>query len=401
MTKDANSTPPETALARGETRVPSFAFVGGPLQRLGIWLGLVAEDGDALRFGLFLGCFSWLIFVVLATIQGHGAKLFSLALAAGHVRMLLVIPLLFLCESEVQRKAREFVEMIVDAGVVPPRALPDLDRDVASLRRWSESWFPDAAALLAAILVSYFTLHTHIAGKTSSPGPTGSFAAMPLAGAWYWLFCLPLFRFLIFRWFLRLASWWLFLLRLSRIDLHLIPTHRDGVGGLGYLEVVQRHFAPFVFSMSALAAAIFTEEISTGSSMFEVIYPEMAVAILFGVAVIVGPPCVFFVPLRECAERGLRDYLTFASRYAGDFEEKWMGPPRGEREPLLGTPDIQSLADLGNSIDVVRNMRFAPVSKNLALGAFVVATIPMLPVFLFKYPVAEIVGRLVAKLTGL
>jgi hypothetical protein len=67
---------------------------------------------------------------------------------------------------------------------------------------------------------------------------------------------------------------------------------------------------------------------------------------------------------------------------------------------LLGTPDLQSLADLGNSVGVVRNMRLAPVSIRLLSIILVAALLPMPPLFLFKYPVAEMAQKLFMKLTG-
>ncbi len=83
-----------------------------------------------------------------------------------------------------------------------------------------------------------------------------------------------------------------------------------------------------------------------------------------------------------------------------DFEKKWLtsGAPA---EPLLGTADLQSLADLSNSVAVVRNMRSVPVSTRLSITIMIAALLPMAPLFLFKYPIAELVRRLIAKLAGL
>jgi hypothetical protein len=103
----------------------------------------------------------------------------------------------------------------------------------------------------------------------------------------------------------------------------------------------------------------------------------------------------------ECREKGLRDYMELAAHYVGDFERKWLGQASSGREPLLGTPDLQSLADLSNSVGIVRNMRMAPVSIRLLAAILVAALLPMLPLFLFEYPVAEMAQKLFMKLTGL
>jgi hypothetical protein len=40
----------------------------------------------------------------------------------------------------------------------------------------------------------------------------------------------------------RLALWFFFLWRVSRLELRLVPTHPDRAGGLGFFEVVHTEF---------------------------------------------------------------------------------------------------------------------------------------------------------------
>lgn len=403
MTDDA--TPAQSADSSLVVRpFADFSLQGGPLYRLGAWFGL-ARHANVAALGFALGWLPWFILVTLAAAQGEFVKLMSISVLGGHVRLLVVIPLMFLCETTIDIHVREFVEMLVRTGVAPRRSLPELTREILRLRSWTESWIPDVTSLVAAALISLFAAQLHLTGKTATMDPSISLAYMPLAGLWYWLFCLPLFRFLLFRWLWRLAFWWLLLWRLARADLQLVPTHPDGVGGLGYLEVVQAQFAALAFAISALAAAAFAEEISSGRSVFDVIYPEMALAIALSIVLFLGPPCIFAFKLRVSREQGLRDYMGLASRYVFAFERKWLGDTTGARrdtiEPLLGTADLQSLADLGNSVNVVRNMRMAPVSMRLFVAILAAAVAPMLPLFLLKYPLADLSQRLFMKLTGL
>jgi hypothetical protein len=46
---------------------------------------------------------------------------------------------------------------------------------------------------------------------------------------------------------------------------------------------------------------------------------------------------------------GLLEYARLGSEYTGDFDRKWLREARPAEETLLGTADIQSLADLSNS----------------------------------------------------
>ncbi len=79
----------------------------------------------------------------------------------------------------------------------------------------------------------------------------------------------------------------------------------------------------------------------------------------FFVLVILGPLTVFSLHLDRAKRRGLSEYGTLATVYTSDFDKEWVrGGARGEE--ILGTADIQSLADLGNSYAVVREMRLVP-----------------------------------------
>jgi hypothetical protein len=378
-----------------------FSLLGGPLYRLGRRAGLVRGEGNTFLLGLALGWLPWLILLALALIQGAGHKLLSLSVIAGHVRLLLVIPLFFLCEASLDSRLREFVNLIARSGVVPKQTLPALEFEVARTMRWQDSWLPEAMCLLATALLSIFALQLWASGETSKLDPSRTIADLSIAGLWYWIVCLPLFRFLMLRWLWRIVLWWLFLWRVAKLDLHLVPTHPDGVAGLGYLEVVQTHFTPLVLAISIVVSASFAEEISTGKSVFEAVYPALAITLVVDLALFLGPPCVFAFKLRACREKGLSEYMEFASRYVSDFEKKWLNRAIVPQEPLLGTPDLQSLADLSSSVGVIRNMRLAPASTRLLIVIAVAALLPMLPLYLFKYPVGQMAEMLFKKLTGL
>jgi hypothetical protein len=128
-----------------------------------------------------------------------------------------------------------------------------------------------------------------------------------------------------------------------------------------------------------VVAASFAEEISVGKSVFKATYPALALTLVGDLAAVRGPPCVFAFKLRVCREKGMRDYMELAARYVTDFEKKWLSAADPSGEPLLGTPDLQSLADLSNSVGIIRNMRWVPVSARLVIIVVIAALPPMLP----------------------
>jgi len=378
-----------------------FSLLGGPLHRLGCRLGLVRGGTNTVALGLALGALLWTVLVALALIEGVSHRLFSLSAIGAHVRLLVVIPLFFLCESGLDPRLTTFVSTIVRAGVVPRDGLPILESEIARIARWKDSWLPEVLCLLAAVLVSPIGLQLGLSGETATWDPSRAPAGVTLTGLWYWAVCLTLFRFLILRWFWRLGLWSYFLWRVAKQDLHLVPTHPDGAGGLGYLEVVHNRFIPLVVSLSAVQAASFAEEISAGTMTFGAIYPALALVLVVDAVLFLGPLLVFTPKLGACRVKGLSDYMEFAASYVSGFDRKWLGAGTANEEQLLGTPDLQSLADLANSVNVVRNMRLVPVTVRTVTGFAIAALLPVLPLLLLKYPIAELAEKFFSRLTGI
>jgi hypothetical protein len=378
-----------------------LSLLGGPLHRLGCRLGLVRGGTNTVALGLALGAITWGVLMVLAVIEGVSQQLFSLSLIGGHVRLLAVIPLFFLCESMLDPRVTAFVQTIVRSRVVPESALPVLEFEVARIVRWKDSWLPDAMCLLAAVLFSLIGPQLQLSGTTATPDAGRALADLTLSAQWYWIVCLPLFRFLMLRWLWRLGLWCYFLWRVSRLPLKLVPTHPDYAAGLGGLEVVHTHLMPLVVAISAVQAASLAEEIAKGTAVFEAIYPVLALVLVVDAVLFLGPLCIFASKLWYCRIKGLSDYMAFASAYVSGFDQKWLGAAAPTQQELLGTPDLQSLADLANSIAVVRNMRWVPVSMSLVEKIVLAALLPMIPLLLFKYPVAELAEKFFTRMVGL
>jgi hypothetical protein len=377
--------------------VEEFSLIGGPLNWLGARLGLIRGTNNV-ALGLALGWLSWLILVLLALTQSGATRIFSLQVIAVHARLLLAVPLLFVAETALDSKFREFAALLVHTGIIRDRATLELQATAARILRWKNSWVPDATSFLAAVAISMLWIRIQISGESAHES-SRALGALPIASAWYWFACLPLFRFLMFRWAWRLAFWWFLLWRLTKMDLQLAPAHPDAVGGLGYLEIVHTRFAPLALAISIIVSATFAEDIASGRSSLKVIYPALLLTLLADLILFVAPLCIFVFKLRSCQERGWRDYTALSSRYVGDFDQKWVRG-EGSHDPLLGTGDIQSLADLANSFAVVRRMRLAPISIRLFVLLGAVALAPMLPLLLFDYPLVQLMQMLLRKLVG-
>ena len=378
-----------------------FSLLGGPLHTLGRRLGLVRGGANTVLLGVVLGIGPWLVLLLLALLAGDASRLFSLSVIAAHVRLLAVIPLFFLCETWVDPRMSAFVGVITRSGVVPEAAQPALAAEVARVRAWKDSWIPDVACLLLTLAWSLGGARFDIIGTTSDFDPARAASGIPLAGAWYWFFCLPLFRFLALRWLWRLGEWTWFLSRVARLDLELVPTHPDGAGGLGYLEVVHLHLLPLILALSAVQSAALAEEIGSGAMPFSAVYGAFGLVLAVVAVLFLGPMFLFTPRLWSAQVQGMADYMEFAADYVSRFDRKWLGGKTAPAEPLLGTSDLQSLADLGNSVSVIRRMRWVPISFDLLRDYGVAAILPMLPLGLMKYPLAELAEKFFVRLTGL
>jgi len=381
-----------------------LSLLGGPLHRLGSRLGLVRGGTDTVPLGLALGAFPWLVLLALALFEGFGHVLFSIQAIGGHVRLLVAIPLLFVCEALIDPRFAAFVRGLVRSQVVPATARPALQSEIARIARWTDAWLPEALLLAAAALLGLITRNqnfsAYLSGLAGEFNP-GAVAATSWTSQWYWIVCMTLFRFLLLRWLWRVALWCSFLWRVSRLELRLVPTHPDLAGGLGYLELVHTEFAPLVLAISAVQSASLAQDIASGRMTLAAIYPGVTFILLADALLFLGPLHIFSRKLWKCKIKGLTDYGALAERYVNEFDRKWIGAHSCPGEPLLGTADIQSLADLSNTVGIVRDMRLVPVSPLIFKALALAALLPLLPLVLFKYPIADLLAKFFGRLSGL
>lgn len=371
-----------------------LSLLGGPLHEFGRRLGLV-RGSNAVRLGLALGVGWWLVVVALAFVQHRVDQIFVLTVIGAHARLLLVIPLLFIGESWVAPRMAQFVALIARTGVVRDRAA--LSAVVARTNRLANAWWPEATCLIVAIVLQ-------IARTSLKPyGTTGTYdpSQQSLIALAYFHVGITMFRFLVFRWGWKLALWGWFLWRVSRLDLHLMPGHPDRAGGLGTLAEVHERFIPLVVANSILESASLAESISTGALSTSGVYPWLMIVLLIDAVLFLGPLTVFTGKLWVCHTTGVWRYTDLASRYVSEFEEKWTGRNAAGGEPLLGTADIQSLADLANTFGVVKEMRWIAAGPRLLTMMAIAALVPFLPLLLFEYPIPELTKKFLSMLVGL
>ena len=381
-----------------------FSLVlGGPLYQIFRRAHLSGSTLELLRRRVIvISLFAWLPLLILSILEGRawgdGVEMPFLYDADVHVRFLIALPLLLIAELVVHERMRPLVREFVERGLIAHSARKKFDEAFASAQRLRNSVSAEVAMIAIVYGVGVMLIwRTHTAIGVSSWYGTAAPGQLHPSLAGWWLGCisLPLVQFILLRWYFRLFVWARFLWQVSRIELKLVPTHPDRCGGLGFLANVSSAFAPLLLAQSALLAGSIANQIFfVGAKLpqFQVEIFGLVAIMLFAV---VGPLLVFIPVLARAKRVGLREYGSLAQRYVQDFDRKWLRGSVAPDEALLGSGDIQSLADLGNSFEIVRGMRSVPFTKEALIQLGVFALLPLLPLTLTMISLEELLGRLV------
>jgi hypothetical protein len=380
-----------------------FSLVlGGPLYQI---LRRAHLSDDALmlqrRRIVVISLLVWLPLLVLTTAAGQllggGLAVPFLLDVDIHVKFLVVIPLLVAAELVVHQRMRAVVRNFRDRCLVPETALPRLDAAVASAYRLRNSVLAEVLLVAFVYIVGITIVWRQFAAldvATWYAIPAADGSELTAAGFWYSYVSLPMFQFLLCRWYFRLFIWMRLLWQVSRIDLNLVPTHPDRAGGLGFLAASVHAFVPLLMAHGALMAGYFANQIFHAGAVLTQFKLEILLLVIFLLCMVVGPLAVFAPQLARARRTGLAEYGAFAQRYVRDFDAKWLRGGAVADEPLLGSGDIQSLADLGNSFSIIQEMRIVPVTKQaiLQLGSATLA--PIVPLLLTLMPLEELLNKL-------
>lgn len=381
---------------------PDFSLVlGGPLYQL---FRRSRLSGDALellqRRILAIALLSWLPLLVLSVIGGDavggGIRVPFLRDVDVHLRFLLALPILIGAELIVHQRIRPAVKAFVARGIVPPAELPKFDAAIASVLRWRNSVVLEVVLLVFAYTVGLWSWSQNAAIEASTwyARPEGGSLNLTTAGIWYAFVSIPLFQFVMLRWYLRIFLWFVFLWRVSRLDLRIVPTHPDRAGGLGFLGQSTYAFGPILFAQGIMLCGVIASRIfHEGAKLMD--FKVQAVAfVAFFVAFVLAPLVVFTPKLARARRQGLGEYGTLANRYVQGFDQKWIRGGAPEGEEFLGTGDIQSLADLGNSFAVLQEMRLVPFGLRDASRLAMATAAPLAPLVLTIFSLDELVTEL-------
>jgi hypothetical protein len=394
---------PAAANDKSPTGLSHFSLVsGGPLYQLWRRTGLAGEGMQGVqRLVLVLVLLTWAPLLLLSLVEGRawrgGVLLPFLMDVETHVRLLIAMPLLILAELMAHRELPPILRCFVDRGLFSAAQRPRFDAAVASAIRLRNSAAAEPLLVVLVYAVGMLLIRRTqfvIDANTWYASPKDGGLQLTYAGWWGALVAMPVVQFLCVRWFFRFFVWGRFLWQVSRIPMNLEPAHPDCTAGLDFIALIERACRLVMLGLGALLSGMIANKILyTGASLLEFKVEVVGLVALL-IFMVFGPMLAFTPRLLEVKHHAIAEYGRLGQLYARAFDRKWIHGMRQADEPLLGSADIQSLADLRSAYLIVKDIRWTPFDlwDVVTLAAFTL--IPLLPLLLTVFSLEELFDRL-------
>jgi len=375
-----------------ETALPEPALHldgGGPLHRL-LTLARVERLRARIAAALALG---WVPVVALAIVDRLATGRVDPLMRdlSVHVRLLVAVPLFLVAGAVLDVLADRVLRRLVDEGFVGDEQA----RFALLVRRTDRLRRARTPELLLAALSLCAGVGT-LVGWMRPAGIIGGEAATALSASrvYYGVVALPLSLFLFARALWQWAIWTRLLGGLSRLALRLEPAHPDRRGGLAFLKRPSLAFmALWLTAVSCVLSAGWGTRILVEGVRVTQFTGELGAFLVLALSLAFGPLLLFTPRLYVAGVRGRRQLSALATEYARRFRERWLSREAPE-EALLGTPDVQSLADLSTTYRETSERASALLFSRRDPGVLVVLLlVPMLPLALTEIPLDTLIRK--------
>ena len=373
---------------------------GGPLYK---WLAPLRSHDGLVRPGLAIALLTWVPLAVLTTLEGaltEGPRIPFWQSVGTHARFLLAIPLFFSAEAVFDARIGDVLRRIVQIGLIVPSDEPALKKTLRQAIRSRDSRAIEVGLVILTAVAMWAGLRTDLPPDVSTWRHAAD-GRLTRAGWWYTFVSLPVFQVLFWRWGWRLLIWTRLLWRLSRLNLQLIPTHPDTSGGLAVLGVAHVDLAPLSFAVSAILSASYAEQMLFANVPPTSFAISIAATVIGSTLTLIAPLIFFSTKLIDVKQRALLEYGTLAAQYTRAFAAKWLRTDPPPDEPILGTPDLQSLNDLGGSFGLIKNMSPLPITMSQVIMLVLAAALPFTPLILVVIPLDQLIIDSARKLMNL
>jgi len=379
-----------------------FSLVaGGPLYQLWRRAHLAGDELQLNRRRIVvMALLAWLPLLLLSMAAGHAwgssVALTFLKDVETHVRLLVAVPLLVMAELKVHQRLSPIVRNFLERGLIPDAARPQFAAAVTSAMRLRNSVVAELLLIVFVYAVGVpFIWRAQATLDMSSWYLLVEGGTQQLSRAGWWAACvsMPLFQFLVLRWYYRLFIWARFLWQVSRIRLNLMPTHPDGTAGLHFLNLINRAYSYVLLAQGTVLAGLIANRVLYGGAKLMEFKVELFGTVALMVFAILGPLFVFTPQLRRTRREGMEECGALGQTYAVEFDRKWFRGDAPTDEPLVGSADIQSLADLRNSFLLIKDIEYVPFNLKTVLNLALTTLLPVAPLLLTTFSVEQLLER--------
>lgn len=386
----------------------TFSLVqSGPAYRIQQKLGLIPSRGLGVpRRMLFFILLTWAPIMAWAIVS---RRLFEgitteplLQHFSVHVRCLVAIPLFIAAEAIVEAISQRIFPYFVTSGIVTEALESRFVEILREAGRLRDSWLAWAVlAALALLLAWHFTGVSEALHEDELSWAVRSETGHPQLGfgGWWFLFVVrPVFAFLLLHWVWRLFITVVLSWRIAHLNLHLVPTHPDRAGGLGFLEQAPFAFSPIVLAISAVIASHWAHQILYHQADVDALILPLGVFVAAVLVIFLGPFLLFSPRLRQLKRQSLFTYGALAGEYGWLVQKRWiLGEPMQDNGLFEGM-ELRLLADTIKRYEAVKRIKLAPLGKQSLVAVLAPALLPMIPVLAIKLPVKDTLLKLLGVL---
>jgi len=350
---------------------------------------------------LLLFLLTWGVLLALALLEGVAwgptpRARFLLDFAAMG-QFFIAIPAFLVAEPIIDRQTARALDTFRHAGLITDdnHKLERLARQASKAARWP-------AVQVGLLIFVYVSTWAWAAEELTNGSPSWharlvqGHEVATWAGIWVWAFAVPCWFYLCARLAWKIAVWTWVLWRVSRMRLHLVPSHPDEAGGIGFLGELQASFGIVIFAVGAAIACTVGYKITVENApwgTFATDGPWVAYVAIAPIAFL-SPLLLFTRQMYEAKHDAVMEYSPAATIYGRRFEHVWIASDRYREDEFAIVNDVQAYTNLASVFQAIESMRIVPFDL-VTLGRLLLSAAgPMLPLLVGRFPLLSMMSGL-------
>jgi hypothetical protein len=161
---------------------------------------------------IVISLFTWLPLLLLSMLTGEalgGAiKVPFFYNVDAHVRFLVALPLLLVAELVVQQRVSLIVRQFVERGIDLPQARPEFEAIIGSAMRLRNSVVIEVLLIVLVLTAAHYLWASQMSLESATwyTSIVDGYRQYFMAGYWYAYVSIPVFQYLLARWFFAFSS---------------------------------------------------------------------------------------------------------------------------------------------------------------------------------------------------